>query len=247
MSTRGAVGIKTKDGFEAIYNHWDSYPTGLGQDVYRHIVNEYIKKGKSFEDFKKSLLSFTDWREYLNGGICPYCGKKGRGQPVSISGMIFGLEPENMARDEVIKELSRKNDKDSKYILESLKSTGYPDPEARFHGHTLDGRTVKETHLFQDDADPLFIEWIYVIDYSDGKWRMDIYSHFGYSKDGPVYEEEKRMEDGKFDYGHCVYWHKLVGTVDITEEMLNSKKMNAYMENLQEKVWNEEEEQEPDQ
>lgn len=42
MSTRGAVGI-IYDGIEKIgYNHFDSYPTGLGNDVLNYLYNKNL-------------------------------------------------------------------------------------------------------------------------------------------------------------------------------------------------------------
>ena len=47
MSTRGALGFY-KDGKEKIgYNHWDSYPSGLGQTVLNFL------KGKTIDELKK--------------------------------------------------------------------------------------------------------------------------------------------------------------------------------------------------
>ena len=218
MSTRGCVGVVTEKGYEAIYNHWDSYPSRLGFEVYKYLVEKYIKKGKSFEDFKKELLKYTDWREFLNGGVCQYCGKKGLGQPVSISGVIFGLEAD---ADPYIREQSIKEVTDN-YIKDALKRTGYPDPDAKYHEHTLDGSTVEETHITPESNDPLFIEWMYIIHYDKDKdkWYMDVYSHNGYGVEGGKFKEEvTKTPDGKYDYGHCVYWHEDVGTIEIDPQM----------------------------
>lgn len=35
MATRGLIGRMTRDGFEAVYHHWDSYPSGLGATLYQ--------------------------------------------------------------------------------------------------------------------------------------------------------------------------------------------------------------------
>lgn len=226
MSTRGAVGVKTKRGYEAIYNHWDSYPSGLGFESYEYVVENYIKKGKSFNDFKSDLLRYTEWREFLHKGVCPYCGKHGVGQPVNISGIIFGLNKDSVPklRERALYalegNLKETEDRDLQYIWDSINNTGYPDPEARYHKHTLDDvKSVKETHITPDNSDPLFIEWMYIFYEKDGKWMMDIYANKGYSKsDGnkeKIYDTPQVLPNGKVDYGHCVYWHEKVATLEV--------------------------------
>lgn len=136
MSTRGCVAIANGDGFRGVYNHFDSYPSGLGKELWDHL------QGKDLEQFAKELLQYGDWREYLNGGVCEYCGKKA-GQPHSISGVIFAL-PGHEPVPEIQRNLSR---------------TGYPDPEAKHHEHVSAG----DSQMTDQDADPLFIEWVYVL------------------------------------------------------------------------------------
>ncbi|KXA90372.1 hypothetical protein AKJ61_00800 [candidate division MSBL1 archaeon SCGC-AAA259B11] len=62
MSTRGCVAIKREDGWEGIYNHFDSYPTGLGADLWERLQEVNLS------EFAENLLNFTEWRDYLNGG-----------------------------------------------------------------------------------------------------------------------------------------------------------------------------------
>ena len=35
MSTRSIIARKTEEGFAGVYHHWDGYPVGLGQTLYR--------------------------------------------------------------------------------------------------------------------------------------------------------------------------------------------------------------------
>ena len=89
MSTRGCVAIRRNDGgWIGVYNHSDSYPTGLGAEVWDH-VQALRKRGKTLRQFAEELLKYDDWQNYLNGGVCPYCGRRGQGQPHSISSNIW--------------------------------------------------------------------------------------------------------------------------------------------------------------
>lgn len=136
MSTRGCVAIAKGDGFRGVYNHFDSYPTGLGKELWAHL------QGRDLEQFAKELLQYGDWREYLNGGTCEYCGKEA-GQPCDISGVIFAL-----AGHQPIPEIQM-----------NLSRTGYADPEAKHHKHV----SAEDAQMTDQDADPLFIEWVYVL------------------------------------------------------------------------------------
>lgn len=142
MSTRGCVAICQGDGWQGVYNHSDSYPSGLGKKLWEHL------QGKDLKQFAEELLSYGDWREYLNGGVCEYCGKK-VGQPHSISGVIFAQRQEKASCPEIQDDLNR---------------TGYPDPEANHHEH---GEGVSD-QMTDQASDPLFIEWVYVLDPRSG-------------------------------------------------------------------------------
>jgi len=158
MSTRGCVAIGKEDGFCGVYNHYDSYPTGLGHEIWKEL--QKLKKNGTLDQFPQSLLAFDDWRNYLNGGRCPYCGKKGFGQACSISGKLFG-------------------DLD-KEILNNIKRTGFPDPDSKYHSH---GELTDK--ITSENCDPLFIEWVYVVEVE--KHRMDILCS---TRDGGWHEED---------------------------------------------------------
>jgi len=132
MSTRGCVAIGTPKAWEGVYNHYDSYPTGLGKDLWDHL------KGKDLKDFAKELMKFDDWRNYLKGGICEWCGRKTT-QPHTISGQLIS---------------AKYNGK--------LKFGEYPDVACQYHKHDVPSSMV-DLHMTHKDADSLFIEWVYVI------------------------------------------------------------------------------------
>lgn len=86
MGTRGAVGFY-KDGKEKVgYNHWDSYPSGLGQVVVNYLKGKTIDELKKFCDEIKLTGShnalndeeefnseFEDYKTFLHDSLfCEY-------------------------------------------------------------------------------------------------------------------------------------------------------------------------------
>jgi hypothetical protein len=132
MSTRGAVAAGTLKRWRGVYNHYDSYPTGLGKDLYEHLI-DVRNSGKSLAEIGEDILRFDDWRNYLKGGVCEYCGRM-TGQAHSISGMLF---------------------------LEK-KAEPYPDPEAKHHAHNslANVRRQQYTNRSVRNSD---LEWVYII------------------------------------------------------------------------------------
>ena len=178
MSTRGCVAVRQSGGgWKGVFNHFDSYPTGFGSEVY-----EEAKK-KGLKALAKEILKVGDWREYKSGGICGYCGKKA-GQPHTIEGTIFGYSDVDYGGDRVAKlkcrsekelavvlqssfggafvtpEMSVVNARRQWPIVQSMKKTGYPDPECVYHQH---GEGAAD-QMTDKTVDTLFIEWIYVLD-----------------------------------------------------------------------------------
>ena len=134
MSTRGCVAIQNGTGWRGVYNHSDSYPWGLGAELHEHL------QGRNLRDFAWSLMKHDDWKDYLSGGVCPYCGRVGLGQPHSISGIIYGKETEGGQ---------------------------YPDPERKHHCHDFKGPSCKVRASITDRDEKLsalFLGWVYVVD-----------------------------------------------------------------------------------
>jgi hypothetical protein len=159
MATRGCIAVGTPDKWRGVYNHWDSYPSWLGARLAEHLRNE-INNGKTFRQICEDILKYDDWRNYLNGGVCPYCGRKGS-QPHSISIILF------MPQNEVERVL-KTDDSDLKphevEVKNNLRKTGYPDPEMRYHKHEItDVERLKDLQITSEDVDPLGIEWVYVL------------------------------------------------------------------------------------
>ena len=65
MSTRGYYGIKKKGELKGAYNHFDSYPSGLGQDLVKTINK--IKK----EDRLRVLSETFDYIQLIDSNIEP--------------------------------------------------------------------------------------------------------------------------------------------------------------------------------
>ena len=257
MSTRGCVAIKTEDGWRGVYTHWDSYPTGLGKELwdYLHKVENdnrgYLclecsrtfegrlllpvehdgqitaykrpycraKAGRDLKEFAERLLQFGDWREYLNSGVCNYCGKCA-GQPCNISGIIcLPIRETEKEIREYWEAMSWAKEKPEQVkqgieaeleILHNIKQTGYPDPEVKYHSHI-----GKEAQITSDNPDPLFIEWVYIID--PERRTMVILAHQSDKKTkGDVREGEPVLRDnGYWDYGHCAYRHIEVARIEL--------------------------------
>lgn len=175
MGTRGCVAVREKTGWRGIYNQFDSYPEGLGVDVY-----EEAKK-KGIRALAAEVLKYGDWREFLSKGICEYCGKK-VGQPHTIEGTIFGFtgkdyfgDREKKIKAESIEELTAilRSEFNGTFadmaevnalrqwpIIQNMQKAGYPDPKSLHHKH---GKGPKD-HLTDKKADALYIEWVYVLD-----------------------------------------------------------------------------------
>jgi hypothetical protein len=237
MSTRGCVAIGTPASWRGVYNHWDSYPTDLGKEVWEHL-QALLASGKTLEQFASELLRYDDWRAYLRKGLCEYCGK-GTTQPHSISGVIdcrtdkrfktkaemrnyYGGLPAWKGREADIERAV----KFEWQIRQNIARTGYPDPQAKYHQH--DTRPVQEQHITSDNPDPLFIEWVYVLDPKTA--TLHVLSHNGRAKPNgatPEGEWYTPMGKGRWDYGHCVYWHELADSFPIGGSEPNWAKLEA--------------------
>jgi hypothetical protein len=162
MSTRGAVAWSEGERVIGVYHHSDAYPTCLGAEVFvrlrEHGAGHLLAR----------LRRAGDWREVMGDGVCPYCGKT-EGQPHSIAPVMGGFAP--WGRSEFV--AMRKKQSQGRpevsaayrreivlldYIERNRRTCGYPDPEARYHRH---GRGRADQ--FAPFADPVNIEWVYVL------------------------------------------------------------------------------------
>lgn len=196
MSTRGVVAVLNEDGkgWKGIYNHSDSYPTGLGADVWEQLQKHGV------EAVSADLLKFAEWDDYLEGGVCPYCGKKA-GAPHTFTMGIYGrgttrtsnfAEGGSDAQYKTKKEMTdyyqslsawKGRDAEIKQMVdrefelrERVAKTGYPDVKAQYHKHSKPGKESIITSRDRDNAAPLFYEWIYVLDPKTG--TMTILHHY---------------------------------------------------------------------
>lgn len=236
MSTRGCVAFGTPEKWRGVYNHFDSYPTGLGREVWeRAIVNLASPANpRGLLVWRDKVLNFDDWRAYLAGGICEYCGKPA-GQPHSINGLICahagGARPLAELEREYLDKYGPlpawkdragellKMAQEHWQIGENVRATGYPDPDAKYHQHNEGG--ARKQQLTERRCDPLFIEWIYIID--PDRQEMHVVAHRdvtpkGYKESIRPGNNHKRLPDGSVDYGHCVYKHVLIKTFDLTKD-----------------------------
>ena len=222
LSTRGCVAIKRGSGWIGVYNHSDSYPTGLVKDLWDYLHQD----GVDLRQFAEELLKYDDWRNFLEGGICPYCGKVGQGQPHSIRGdvaypSLVGEFRRYESADEMrrhFRELPAWQGRDEEIerevqgalrIKRNVERTGFPDPQARYHEH---GKLIDK--ITSEDADPLFIEWVYVID--PERRTITILTHQSDGKtSGAVSGDVRLRDDGFWDYGHCAYRHIVVCEISV--------------------------------
>lgn len=141
MSTRGCVAIKTGNmEWRGCYNGSDSHPKGLGKDLWDFLHSE---AGEDLQAVADGLLECTGWYEFLNGGLCEYCGKVRVGYPNIISGKI--LSPSQYGEE----------------IWANIIRTGFRDPDAKYHDHE-----TKKANVFSKNVqkDASLIQWAYVVD-----------------------------------------------------------------------------------
>ena len=95
----------------------------------------------AIKEFAERLLRYDNWQNFINHGVCEYCGKHGLGQLHNIDRMLLAVPKVNSE------------------IKKNLDETSYRDPKAKYHKH---GSLIEK--MTRNNVDPLFIEWVYVID-----------------------------------------------------------------------------------
>lgn len=95
MGTRGLVGFVVDDTVKASYNHFDSYPNGLGLDVVKFVqgianVSEVFEKAQAITLVSEEDESGTDWYAELRDVQGDLAGYLGRG--VMIDNKAFGYD-----------------------------------------------------------------------------------------------------------------------------------------------------------
>jgi len=149
MSTRGCVAVGVPLKWKGVYNHCDSYPTGLGKEVWDIASDE-----ANLNLLCESILLAGRWEAFL-----------GQRDPV-------------------------------------------------------------EDHVTSGSPDPLFIEWVYIID--PDRNMLHVMRHEGvggldFSRKRPV---RPAMLPGRVvDYGHCAYKHVLVASLDLDGSELDWAKL----------------------
>jgi len=127
--TRGAVSIKTNDGWQGVFNHENSQPTIMGPAVWEELQENW----KCLDKWGKALLECGYWEEFLNGGLCPYCGKYAIGNPHNVRADL---------------------------LLEVKHGRLAPDPDVKRHFHSS---KIPSVNSKSAPVDALWIEWVYLV------------------------------------------------------------------------------------
>ncbi len=199
MSTRGCVAVRQEGNgdkandygmsWRGVYNHSDSYPPWLGKEVHAFFA---AVPPEDLPAVLRAMLEHDDWRDFLAGGLCEYCGKKGLGQPHSISGEIFGYESDG-------------------------KGT-VPDPEGKYHEHN--NGPVERQHVTSERPGPLFIEWVYIVDPLAREMSVLNFAQaeqLHQYDEASRRDETLQPENLAWNYGHCAFRHLMVGTYSLDE------------------------------
>ncbi len=221
MSTRGFVGIGTPTDWDARYNHYDSYPTGLGAEVWATAQN-FLRNDGHLHEFAQRLLHFTDWRQMQTDGICEYCGQK-TGQPHSISVLLCVSDITDTTLDQYRHTLQTRDGLSAQQaqaraaedwpIILNRRQTGYPDPDAHYHQH--DSLNPAANAITPAQVDWLFMEWGYIVDPTTNVLHVFV----GLIQTPVLYTSEYIRPDGRHDAypGRSRYTGVLVDSLNLQE------------------------------
>lgn len=131
----GCVAVRRGKGWRGVFYSGDGSPHILGFQLH-----EYLKD-KDLNLFAKNLMLYDDWVDYLNNGVCEYCGGIGLGRPRIQNKAIGGIV---------------------------VAQGDYPDPERRYHSHEYAGLArlmVRANILSRNEAQMANeVGWVYVVD-----------------------------------------------------------------------------------
>jgi len=131
MNRFSAVAIQQDYGrnWAGVVHPVETTPNDFGPVLWEHLQDNF----NSLDRFSRMLLSCNSWQEYVDNGLCPYCGKHDVGAPVSIRGNLF---------------VQVKNG-----ILA-------PDKDAQFHRHVTNTPKVYANSGYKIG---LWADWVYLI------------------------------------------------------------------------------------
>jgi len=148
MSSRGCVAVGVPLKWEGVYNHCDSYPGGLGSDLWRILSHE-----RNVEKFCKMLLEHESWAGFLAAAL--------------------GNEYE----------------------------------------HWQD-----KLHITSEAPDPLFTEWVYVVDAERRMIHILVNKEVGEEDWSKPRIDPPQMRQGRIvDYGRFCYKHMLAASVSLDD------------------------------
>lgn len=86
MGTRGVVGFRFDQKEVLFYNHWDSYPDGLGQDVVY-----YVKSVNDWNEIRDQVVAFVP----VNDGDVPTTAQKARANELGTVNLNVSRQSED--------------------------------------------------------------------------------------------------------------------------------------------------------
>ena len=82
---RGSVAIRQGDSWRGVFKYSESNPHDLGPELWETLQEHW----KDLHRFANMVLQYGYWEEYLNDGLCVYCGKYDKGHPHKINGQLL--------------------------------------------------------------------------------------------------------------------------------------------------------------
>ena len=114
-------------------------------------AREAIRKDGNLYGLANRILSYPDWTQAKNDGICIYCGKRA-GQPFTADN---DLHIAGLLRDE-----------------DGKTDAPYPDPKAKKHTHTPFEPVSAEDDITQENYHKWSLLWGYIINPQNNRFRI---------------------------------------------------------------------------